>query len=461
MVLRNQDRKFDLNSDSVTKSPISVTHLNCWNIYVSVLVFLLMLPFVSPVTSEEQYIEDQQYWIIELKKSELPLEIKIPAVKLAHEPILINNSYYDNITNSTVQNLTWINQTDITCQAGTYITCPNITLSNTLYYNVTLDLPKLPVDIYETQLKVYDNGTLSNTTRFKIFVNYDDIFEELGIDLFQLSKNYFSISIHDGELPYTYSEQISIKAIENRTMSINCTNYLKCSKNLTKTQNDTKFTATLTIPKNHKIGRSYSYIYLNTSYNTSGNITFEVNVKETQVQDRTTTIIKNRDLEDMSTEELIEFWELIEDSSLRRQQELEASNKTKEIIIEKNITKPFIANVDQIALAIETFYKKKDEKLYLDLIDTVDEMREEQKHMQINMSNMQSVLLNSEKEKLELQSQQPQLIENAISNTTNTIKQKNVIIEKNILFLIIGFSLLAILSVGYIFLYRNAWGGLS
>lgn len=427
--------------------------------HLIVCCFFLITHMAYAYRLQNTYENGKYYVNVHTNRSELPLKFNLSLYSVPFRPYVINNSWHNNATNSTVVNLTYVNTTQVRCDPGQYLSCRTYDIRSNTHYNITVQLPVLQVNIYESSLRFYVNNTLRNTTYFKFFVTYADVFMDAGAEVFQMQSNYFKLTTYDGELPMSYTEQIRIATKPGYRMGIRCTNHLSCSKNSTGTGNITQFSATLNIPAGIALGRHFSYIYLNTSYNKSGNITFEVDLRQTKVDVQSKTVVVNKELENMSTEELMDFWDMIEQASIRRQEELEAANRTTEKVVVRNVTQPFIANVDQLAVAIEEFYKSKDEKMYMDMIDLVNEMRGEQEQMRGNMTMLQSRLSEAEQYRQQMQQEQPQMLSQAVEKKMEEIQQENYVLGKGWMHYV-GVGLVSLSIFGAVmFLYKKAWGG--
>jgi len=427
-------------------------------IYFMFITFLALAADTYGFEVMETVEAGKHYYIYTLKYNEQPFNETLGIVTFIVPPTIINNSYFDNETNMTIVNITEVyNPRELEFDCGEYIACPLLAVFNdsyTLVVNITLD--DLAVDIYESYVTVLEDDTVINETFFKFFIGYDDVFEDSGSYIMQPTDNFYNRWIYEGDLPQTFSELHTVLTRPNETLYLDCTGMLTCSENTISTNNITIFTSTMIIPLDTLIGTHYSYIYLNTSYNTSGNITFKLEVLETQVIIEEINVSIDTNVENMTSEELQDFLKQLNDVTEQRISELQAANRTKEKIVEINKTVPFVANIDQIILRVAEFYNKKDNDAYTELITIVDKLTTEQNKLKTELDITKTELTNTKNNAVDEET----VVNAALNDYDTAVQKENFIFRKGATIKFTIIIILFIISPIILFiLYKKSWGG--
>jgi hypothetical protein len=419
-------------------------------ININILILLSLCTAVEAYTLTSNTIDNDKYYNYQLNTSETPFETTHNLFNIKFEPYNETIQYFNTTTNTTETRYNLIEWDLYTLDYGQF-------LSGNTTYNVTQDttIPiKIDIDrgvgIYNTQLVLFKNNEIMNTTYYNFFITFGDVYIDSGYEL-STSMSYINYVWFDGELPKTKTKTHTIKAEPNYKMTINCTGFIKCDKSFltTKATNDIK--ATLTIPDGTALGTYKNYIFVNTSYGKKGNITYEIEIKHTPVEIIHKDIAVDKSIENMTAEELADLLNTFTDAAERKVLELEAANKTKEKLVLRNVSVPYLANKEEIVRALVAEFEREDKF-------TIDELSRLNGQLVKDMENV-SMQLTKKKEDYQFLEIKREV---DLNNLNNTLYTQNIIINKQywknkvIVAAIIGIVVSCLLVM-----HIKAYGGLS
>lgn len=322
-----------------------VSGLTIW-----VLILILELSFVGAYTYQETTIDSNQAFIFTMNKSEQPLAINFTIGQF-------NFTGYQTGCTTNCSNGSFLNVTQATfsVSCGDLISCEDFVLkaplneSNSTVYNITIEIDEdIHIGDYDSYVEIESNGT-AHRIEFRFLVQWGDLFDHKGVLELNEDTQTPKIIAYQGDLPQSGTRDYTIKTQPGEIMYLDCGEYLTCShKNIT-TTNFTTFSVTYLLQAGMAIGTYRSYVKINTSYNTSMSINYTFQITESQVQVIYQDLSLNRSLENMTPEELVDFYEKMQSISNEAINKLNAANKSKDIVVEKNVTQYVAVNEDDIA----------------------------------------------------------------------------------------------------------------
>ena len=331
---------------------------------LAVIIIILLISNVSAYSIQQSMQDGNPLFIINSNTSEQPFNLTLSLTDVNFTAYSVYQNITINDTNST-QNWTMINMFDVQdyvydVDCGDYMTCGDIIFHNvsvnkteTQTINVTMLFDNLDTGTYSTwvQVRNQSNGQVYYA-RFRNLVQWGDIFVNSGVLELDQDANRPRIYAYQGDLPQSNYRNYTIKTKPGETMYLSCGNYLTCSHISLPTNNITKFSVTYELPDGMATGTYESLVKINTSYNTSMNITYSFQIAETRIQviDGTVEVPKNP--QNMTQEELIELFKTMGDLADESIKKINAGNKSNDVIKYQNNTEYVVANVGEIKNAL-------------------------------------------------------------------------------------------------------------
>jgi len=403
------------------------------------LVLLLCVCFVQAYHEDVYTQEGKEIHSIDLDESELPL-------------ILYRNLTFNNTRNYTVD-LHVIHQQFIDI-SNYSIVIPSHSYG-VFYYNISI--PQGTVfGIYETNITFINlsyNISLYYIYKFYIMRN-ESILYNVTWEFTNYSGDYFKYIVYDVELPWKINKTLYVRGEPDGVVHVECQSPIICSYNNITLNSEGMgvITVYIELDSTFNVGEYVKYVTLSAA-NKSANITFEIVVKKAPVVIQKYEYVWNRTFENMSVEELREFYEWQNEMWQRRLQELMEANKT--VVKYKNRTvevgvpiivdRAFNQKILNIDAKIDNFIKNTN-LLISNLTTENDLLRRENAELRkeinktiIRMNAMPSV---------------PELKEQALKEIALSNKKKR---ETRIIVSIIVVLLIIVLIITY-FIRRNKFG---